>query len=52
MIREVFFLVAQHVIMKQPHSEELLSAYIDGELSAQERAEVERWLERSAHPGT
>jgi hypothetical protein len=33
--------------MKQPFSEEILSAYIDGELPAQERAAVERWLEES-----
>jgi len=34
--------------MNEPFSEELLSAYVDGELSASERAEVERWLEQ--HP--
>ena len=33
--------------MKQPFSEEILSAYIDDELPAQERAAVERWLEES-----
>jgi hypothetical protein len=31
--------------MKQPFSEEILSAYVDDELPAQERAAVERWLE-------
>jgi hypothetical protein len=33
--------------MKQPFSEEILSAYIDDELPAQERAAVERWIEES-----
>jgi hypothetical protein len=33
--------------MKQPFSEEILSAYIDDELSAPERAAVERWLDES-----
>ena len=33
--------------MNEPNSDELLSAYVDGELSAQERAAVERWLEQS-----
>lgn len=33
--------------MKEPISDDILSAYVDGELSAQERAEVERWLETS-----
>lgn len=30
--------------MNEQFSDEMLSAYVDGELSAQERAEVERWL--------
>src|SRR5216684_4099944 len=34
--------------MKQPFSDEILSAYVDGELSAQERAEVEAWLESNS----
>jgi hypothetical protein len=33
--------------MNEQFSEEFLSAYVDGELSAQSRAAVERWLERS-----
>jgi hypothetical protein len=33
--------------MKHPYSEEILSAYVDGELTDQERAEVEHWLESS-----
>jgi anti-sigma factor RsiW len=33
-------------MMNEPFSEELLSAYVDGELSASERAEVERRLEQ------
>ncbi|MCA8995931.1 MAG: zf-HC2 domain-containing protein [Planctomycetaceae bacterium] len=33
--------------MPTPHSEELLSAYLDGELSPAERAEVERQLDAS-----
>src|SRR5262245_66446010 len=33
--------------MKHPYSEEILSAYVDGELTDQERAEVEHWLEAS-----
>src|SRR5258708_614602 len=33
--------------MKQPFSEEILSAYVDDELPAHERAAVERWLEES-----
>jgi len=33
--------------MKEPFSDEILSAYVDSELSAAERAEVERWLETS-----
>ncbi len=33
--------------MKEPISEELLSAYVDGELSADERATIEHWLEQS-----
>ncbi|RPI73990.1 MAG: hypothetical protein EHM42_15840, partial [Planctomycetaceae bacterium] len=30
--------------MTTQHAEELLSAYIDGELSTEERSQVERWL--------
>jgi anti-sigma factor RsiW len=33
--------------MSEPVSEELLSAYVDGELSPQLRAAVERWVENS-----
>src|SRR5262249_54050343 len=33
--------------MKHPYSEEILSAYVDGELTDQERSEVEHWLESS-----
>jgi hypothetical protein len=33
--------------MKHPYSEEILSAYVDGELTDQERAQVEHWLESS-----
>ncbi len=31
--------------MKEPFSDEILSAYVDGELSPHERGEVESWLE-------
>src|SRR5579864_1677183 len=34
--------------MKEPFSDEILSAYIDGELSPRERSEVESWLETSS----
>ena len=34
-------------MMKQPVSDEILSAFVDGELTSDERAEVERWLERN-----
>ena len=33
--------------MSEPFSEELLSAYVDGELPPQVRAAVDRWLEKS-----
>ncbi len=33
--------------MNEPISEEILSAYLDGELPPRERAEVEQWLEKS-----
>src|SRR5260370_790143 len=33
--------------MSEPISEELLSAYVDGELPPQVRAAVERWVENS-----
>src|SRR5205085_12076191 len=33
--------------MSELFSDEFLSAYLDGELSPQERAAVERWIERA-----
>jgi len=33
--------------MQDPHSDDLLSAYIDGELTPEEQARVERWFEAS-----
>src|SRR5579859_5373044 len=33
--------------MKEPFSEEMLSAYLDREMTDAERAEFERWLEQS-----
>src|SRR5260221_6011492 len=33
--------------MRERFSEEILSAYVDGELPPRERAEVEQWLEDS-----
>ncbi|HLJ09973.1 MAG TPA: hypothetical protein VKU82_02230 [Planctomycetaceae bacterium] len=34
-------------MMKEPVSEEILSAFVDGELTPDERAEVERWLDHN-----